>query len=372
MAKITLDNLAHSYLPNPGHENDFALKELNHDWIDGEAYALLGASGCGKSTLLNIISGLLQPSQGRILFNDVDVTHAPTAERNIAQVFQFPVVYDTMTVRDNLAFPLRNRGADASYIASRVQQIAQMIGMEDELNRKARGLTANAKEKISLQLDEPVNKVVIDENYALMRQLTPEEIPPVLSGIMGRDKLIVVATARERARYKPLVDALGVKNIAYVTPDKITFTQMKENSFLIAGYDNTIVNMLFGKQAIPKEGVRIKVYKNPYNAKERIVLLHAKNKAEAKAVQLKISHYGKYSELAFKNGQNTYKAIAETGNGILVFSRPSTRVLRPDMLTTVDDIMPKLFASRIIYIGEKHDKFAHHINQLQIIKKMHV
>lgn len=230
----------------------------------------------------------------------------------------------------------------------------------------------NAKEKISLQLDEPVNKVVIDENYALMRQLTPEEIPPVLSGIMGRDKLIVVATARERARYKPLVDALGVKNIAYVTPDKITFTQMKENSFLIAGYDNTIVNMLFGKQAIPKEGVRIKVYKNPYNAKERIVLLHAKNKAEAKAVQLKISHYGKYSELAFKNGQNTYKAIAETGNGILVFSRPSTRVLRPDMLTTVDDIMPKLFASRIIYIGEKHDKFAHHINQLRIIKKMHV
>ena len=59
MAKITLDNLAHSYLPNPTSEDDFALKELNHDWVDGEAYALLGASGCGKSTLLNIISGLL-------------------------------------------------------------------------------------------------------------------------------------------------------------------------------------------------------------------------------------------------------------------------------------------------------------------------
>ena len=55
--------------------------------------------------------GCCSPSQGRILFDDTDVTHAPTAERNIAQVFQFPVVYDTMTVRDNLAFPLRNRGA---------------------------------------------------------------------------------------------------------------------------------------------------------------------------------------------------------------------------------------------------------------------
>lgn len=166
MAKITLDNLAHSYLPNPSSEADYALKELNHDWVDGEAYALLGASGCGKSTLLNIISGLLHPSQGRILFNDRDVTMAPTTQRNIAQVFQFPVVYDTMTVRDNLAFPLRNRGADAAYVRDRVQQIANMIGMEAMLDRKARGLTADAKQKISLgrgMVREDVNALLFDE-----------------------------------------------------------------------------------------------------------------------------------------------------------------------------------------------------------------
>jgi len=166
MAKITLDNLAHSYLPNPASEDDFALKELNHVWNDGEAYALLGSSGCGKSTLLNIISGLLQPSQGRILFDDKDVTMAPTAERNIAQVFQFPVVYDTMTVHDNLAFPLRNRGADAAYVEHRVQEIAKMIGMEHDLNRKARGLTADVKQKISLgrgMVREDVNALLFDE-----------------------------------------------------------------------------------------------------------------------------------------------------------------------------------------------------------------
>ena len=69
--------------------------------------------GCGKSTLLNIISGLLVPSEGRVLFDDRDVTTLPPDQRNIAQVFQFPVIYDTMTVRQNLAFPLRNRGVDA-------------------------------------------------------------------------------------------------------------------------------------------------------------------------------------------------------------------------------------------------------------------
>lgn len=166
MAKITLDNLAHSYLKTPKSEDDFALKELNHDWEDGAAYALLGSSGCGKSTLLNIISGLLHPSQGRILFDGHDVTNAPTADRNIAQVFQFPVVYDTMSVRDNLAFPLRNRGHDTAYVAARVQEIAQMIGMEEMLHRKARGLTADAKQKISLgrgMVREDVNALLFDE-----------------------------------------------------------------------------------------------------------------------------------------------------------------------------------------------------------------
>ena len=166
MAQITLKNLAHSYKPNPTGEADYALKELDHVWQDGGAYALLGSSGCGKSTLLNIISGLLVPSHGRVLFGDTDVTNAPTAERNIAQVFQFPVVYDTMSVRDNLAFPLRNRGMDPAYIQGRVEQIAQMIGMEAELGHKARGLTADAKQKISLgrgMVREDVNAILFDE-----------------------------------------------------------------------------------------------------------------------------------------------------------------------------------------------------------------
>ncbi len=166
MTQITLSKLAHSYLAQPKSDADYALKEMDHVWRDGGAYALLGSSGCGKTTLLNIISGLLRPSQGRVLFGDRDVTDAPTTARNIAQVFQFPVVYDTMTVRENLAFPLRNRGMDATYIAARVNQIAQMIGMEAVLSRKARGLTADAKQKISLgrgMVREDVNAVLFDE-----------------------------------------------------------------------------------------------------------------------------------------------------------------------------------------------------------------
>ena len=179
MAKITLSNLAHSYLPQPKGEQDYALKKLDHVWEDGGAYALLGSSGCGKTTLLNIISGLLKPSEGRVLFGDRDVTHAETAERNIAQVFQFPVVYDTMTVRQNLAFPLRNRGMAAPVIARRVDQIARMIGMEAMLDRKARGLTADAKQKISLgrgMVREDVNAILFDEPLTVIDPLMKWEL----------------------------------------------------------------------------------------------------------------------------------------------------------------------------------------------------
>ena len=150
MATITLSNLRHSYSPNPSGPDDFALKSIDLDWEDGGAYALLGPSGCGKSTLLNIISGLLVPSEGRVLFDGRDVTALPPDQRNIAQVFQFPVIYDTMTVRDNLAFPLRNRGVDEKRIAARVTEIAEMLDVEAMLDVRAAHLSPDNKQKISM------------------------------------------------------------------------------------------------------------------------------------------------------------------------------------------------------------------------------
>jgi glycerol transport system ATP-binding protein len=150
MARIELENIAHSYHARPKGEDDFALKRVHTAWEDGGAYALLGSSGCGKTTMLNIISGLLTPSQGRVLFDGKDVTTLPPEKRNIAQVFQFPVLYDTMTVFDNLAFPLRNRKVEENEIRGRVHEIADILDLTPFLNKRASGLAADAKQKISL------------------------------------------------------------------------------------------------------------------------------------------------------------------------------------------------------------------------------
>jgi glycerol transport system ATP-binding protein len=165
MARIDLD-LAHSYKASPQSDADYALHPLKMTFEDGGAYALLGPSGCGKTTMLNLISGLLSPSHGKLLFDGKDVMALSPKERNIAQVFQFPVVYDTMTVFDNLAFPLRNRKLSNADISKRVGEMAEMLELSALLNQRAAGLSADVKQKISLGrglVRSDVSAVLFDE-----------------------------------------------------------------------------------------------------------------------------------------------------------------------------------------------------------------
>jgi glycerol transport system ATP-binding protein len=156
---------------------------MDHVWEQGGAYALLGPSGCGKSTLLNIISGLLIPSNGHVLFDGKEDNHQSPADRNVAQVFQFPVVYDTMTVYDNLAFPLRNLGKDKATIDQRVREIAAALELDSDLMRRANNLSADDKQKVSMGrglvrddvsailLDEPLTVIDPSLKWKLRRQL---------------------------------------------------------------------------------------------------------------------------------------------------------------------------------------------------------
>src|ERR1700712_5272730 len=183
MARIEFQNLAPAYRPNPATLDDYALQPMSMVWEDGGAYALLWPAGCGKSTLLNIVSGLVTPSEGRVLFDGRDVTALGARERNIAQVFQFPVIYDTMTVFDNLAFPLRNRKIAAPEVKARVHEVAEILDMTRELGRKASNLSADAKQKISLGrglvrkdvaailFDEPLTVIDPHMKWMLRRQL---------------------------------------------------------------------------------------------------------------------------------------------------------------------------------------------------------
>jgi glycerol transport system ATP-binding protein len=215
MAKISLDNLRHSYLSSPARAEDYALKRVHLDWADGGAYALLGPSGCGKTTLLNLISGLLHPSEGKILFDDKDVTLSSPEQRNIAQVFQFPVIYDTMTVYDNLAFPLRNRGVSESEIKSRVEAMAEMLELSATLHNRASGLTADGKQKISLGrglVRSDVNVIMFDEPLTVIDPHLKWQLRSKLKELQQRIKRTMIYVTHDQTEALTFADQVVVMN----------------------------------------------------------------------------------------------------------------------------------------------------------------
>jgi glycerol transport system ATP-binding protein len=212
MARIDLD-LAHSYQPNPQQDADYALLPLKMSFDDGGAYALLGPSGCGKTTMLNLISGLVQPSHGSVHFDADDVTRKTPQARNIAQVFQFPVIYDTMTVAQNLAFPLKNRGVAPERIAARVGKIAEMLELSGQLNQRAAGLAADAKQKISLGrglVREDVSAVLFDEPLTVIDPHLKWQLRRKLKQIHHELKLTLIYVTHDQVEALTFADQVVV------------------------------------------------------------------------------------------------------------------------------------------------------------------
>jgi glycerol transport system ATP-binding protein len=219
MARILIDKLRHSYVQNPQKPEDYALREMSLEMADGGAYALLGPSGCGKTTLLNLISGLLHPTEGRILFDDKDVGRATPEERNIAQVFQFPVVYDTMTVYDNLAFPLKNRGVPQAEIDKRVREIAAMLDLTPTLNKRASGLTADGKQKISLGrglVRSDVNVIMFDEPLTVIDPHLKWILRSKLKELHHRIRRTMIYVTHDQTEALTFADRVVVMNLGEV------------------------------------------------------------------------------------------------------------------------------------------------------------
>ncbi|MGC3996477.1 MAG: ABC transporter ATP-binding protein [Anaeromyxobacter sp.] len=215
MARIALEHLRHSYAATPRTEADWAVKRLDLAWKEGSANALLGPSGCGKTTLLNVISGLLRPTEGAVMFGDRDVTALPPDGRNIAQVFQFPVVYDTMTVFDNLAFPLRNRRLPPAQVERRVREIAELLDLGPTLGQRARGLTADGKQKISLGrglVREDVNAILFDEPLTVIDPHLKWRLRSKLKELHQRLRVTMIYVTHDQTEALTFADQVVVMN----------------------------------------------------------------------------------------------------------------------------------------------------------------
>ncbi|MFN3646035.1 MAG: sn-glycerol-3-phosphate ABC transporter ATP-binding protein UgpC [Gemmobacter sp.] len=145
MASITLERLGKTYAGGTQ-----AVSEIDLAIADGEFVVLVGPSGCGKSTLLRMIAGLETVSHGTVRIGERVVNDLEPAERDVAMVFQSYALYPHMTVRQNLAYGLKNRRMDRAEIARRVDQAAAMLEIGPYLDRKPRQLSGGQRQRVAM------------------------------------------------------------------------------------------------------------------------------------------------------------------------------------------------------------------------------
>jgi multiple sugar transport system ATP-binding protein len=145
MASLTLENVVKRY-PN-GVE---AVAGIDLEVRDGEYLVLVGPSGCGKSTLLRMIAGLETLTSGSMRIGERDVTRTAPKDRDIAMIFQSYALYAHMTVRENLGFGLRMKKMPKTEIATRVEQTATILGLQDLLERKPAALSGGQRQRVAM------------------------------------------------------------------------------------------------------------------------------------------------------------------------------------------------------------------------------
>ena len=346
MARITLDNLRHSYMANPKTDADFALQQIDLEWNDGGAYALLGPSGCGKSTLLNIISGLIDPSHGRVLFDGRDVTGLSPAERNIAQVFQFPVIYDTMTVYDNLAFPLRNRGVAKAQVDARVREIAELIDMTAMLGTRASNLTPDNKQKISMGrglVRDDVNVIMFDEPLTVIDPHLKWQLRSKLRELHERIALTMIYVTHDQTEALTFADKVVVMDEGVVVQVGTPVELFERPTHTFVGHFigspgmNLLPCELRGDQAffrdshVPVEGGEVQASGQRLEIGIRPEFVHFAPEGVPVEV-VKVADAGRHRIVETRAGETSIKLLVEDGSAVperrahLAFDQSRTRV----------------------------------------------
>lgn len=192
-----------------------AVDNLTLTFADGETACLLGPSGCGKTTLMRMIAGLETPTEGRIIIDGRDVTDLRPRRRNIGMVFQYPVMYQTLSVRENIALPLkRDRSLSAAERKKRVDEVLDVIDLAHRADAYIDELDAGSRQKVAVGrsvarqtkvvlFDEPTTNVEVNAKLTLIR---------TFKEISRRLKQTAVYVTHDQTEAMTLADKIALMN----------------------------------------------------------------------------------------------------------------------------------------------------------------
>jgi glycerol transport system ATP-binding protein len=233
VAAIELRDLTFGY---PGSDED-TLSGLHLEVARGEAHALLGGSGAGKTTLLNLLSGLLSVAPGRIFFDDQDVGQVAPWDRRVTQVFQFPVLYEAMSVAENLSFPVRHLGRQDR--RDRIHEIATRLGIDDVLDRRPAALTLVQKQlaAIGKSLVRPdVSLVLLDEPLTAAEPESKWQLRQTLKSLQREMGATMIYVTHDQTEALTFADRVSVLHDGRILQTATPQTLLEEPAHEHVGY----------------------------------------------------------------------------------------------------------------------------------------
>jgi len=222
MAKIYLEHVTKIF-----DNTVVAVDDLTLEVPDKGLVSLLGPSGCGKTTTMRIISGLETPTSGTVYFDDQDFSAVPAKHRNVAMVFQFPVLYPRMSVYENIAFPLVARKLTGHEIKQRVEEVGELFGLSDLLQQHADDLDAGDKQRTVLAraLIRRPNLYLLDEPLTNVDPKSRLQIRSELKHIQSDLGQTMIYVTHDQSEALTLADKIAVmdkgKLLQYDSPENI-------------------------------------------------------------------------------------------------------------------------------------------------------
>ncbi len=301
------------------HGSFVALQGIDLNIQPGEFFALLGPSGSGKTTTLRILAGLESVNEGRVLLDDINVTHAQPGERDVAMVFQSYALYPHMTVGENIAFPLRMIHTPAAAIAAAVQEAAGKVGIAHLLSRRPGQLSGGQQQRCALA-------------RAIVRKPRLFLLDEPLSNLDAKLRI------ETRAELRRLQRSLGVTTV-YVTHDQ-------EEAMTVADRMAVFMEGRIVQIGTPKE-----IYLRPANVTVAAFIgTPPMNLLPAKYSQGQVTVFGATLPVAPTAGQDTCDVVL----GV----RPGDLHIAPDGIAAKVDFVEDLGDSVIVNLnlGEKRVK----------------